>query len=86
MSDGVKKIFSILIIVVVFVLIGAFTINTLLPNTTTVMVDAVEGMIYKATKLELDFNGNGKAGSNENQYDGETDGTDGTGKGVIDGF
>lgn len=59
---GVGKIFKVLIVIVVCVMLGAVVINVLVPNATEALVDATEGMIYKATGLSFDFNGNGTAG------------------------
>lgn len=58
----VKKIFVILITIVALVLIGAIVLNRLLPNTTTQVINAVEGTIFKATGLNFDFNGDGISG------------------------
>lgn len=59
---SVKKIFIVLITIVACVIIGAFVLNILLPNVTTALVDATEQMIYNATSMNFDFNGNGVAG------------------------
>ena len=64
---GVKKIFVVLITIVACVIIGAFTLNILLPNVTTSIVDATEDMVHNATGMSFDWNGNGN--------DGVTDGT-----------
>lgn len=56
---SVKKIFGLLITVVACVIIGALVLNVLVPNAATAIVNAVEGMIYNATSLEFDFNGDG---------------------------
>lgn len=58
----VSKIFVILITVVVCVIIGAFVINILMPNTVTSVVDTIENQIQHATGISLDLNGNGTAG------------------------
>lgn len=63
MNESVKKIFVVLIVVVVLVIIGALVLNLLLPNAATALVDAIEDMIYNATKMSFDFNGNGNGGS-----------------------
>lgn len=60
---SVKNIFITLIIVVACVAIGALVLNVLLPNVATALVDAIEGMIYNATSLQFDFNGNGSDAS-----------------------
>ena len=59
----VSKIFVILITVVVCVIVGAFVINILMPNTVTSVVDTVENQIQHATGIALDLNGNGVAGA-----------------------
>lgn len=59
----VKKIFILLITVVALVAIGALVLNVLLPNATTQMVNAVENMIYNATGMSFDFNGDGTGGT-----------------------
>jgi predicted PurR-regulated permease PerM len=62
----VSKIFVVLITVVVCVIIGAFVINILMPNTVTSVVDTVENQIQHATGISLDLNGNGVAGASGN--------------------
>ena len=59
----VSKIFVILITVVVCVIVGAFVINILMPNSVTSLVDTVENQIQHATGISLDLNGNGTAGA-----------------------
>ena len=59
---GVGKIFKVLIVIVVCVIIGAMVINSIVPNATAGIIDAIESMIHKATGLSFDFNGNGKSG------------------------
>lgn len=68
---NVKKIFITLITVVACVILGAFVLNTLMPNVTTTLIDAVEDQIFKATSLEFDFNNNKNAGTNDNSYVGQ---------------
>lgn len=63
---NVKKIFITLITVVACVILGAFVLNTLMPNVTTTLINAVEDQIFKATSLEFDFNNDGAIGSNNN--------------------
>jgi hypothetical protein len=85
----VKKIFITLIIVVACVAIGALVLNVLLPNVATALVDAIENMIYQATKLSFDFNGNGKSGNNGTSYNAVTSdgGSTGNNQGVgVTGF
>ena len=59
----VKKIFIILIVIVACVLVGALVLNILLPNVATSLVDAMEDMVYNATGISFDWNGNGSLGS-----------------------
>lgn len=67
---NVKKIFITLITVVACVILGAFVLNTLMPNVTTTLINAVEDQIFKATSLEFDFNNDNNAGTNDNSYEG----------------
>lgn len=60
---SVKKIFTLLITVVGCVVVGALVLNILLPNVATTLVNAVEQMVYKATGLDFDWNGDGQKGS-----------------------
>lgn len=59
---SVKKIFITLITIVVCVILGAFVINTLMPNVVDTIIDAAEGQIFRATGLGFDFNANGTGG------------------------
>lgn len=59
---SVKKIFIILGTIVACVIVIAFALNVLMPNVVTAMVSTVEGMIYNATGLSFDFDGNGQVG------------------------
>lgn len=59
----VKKIFVILITIVALVLLGAIVLNSLLPNITAQVINAVEGAIFKATGLNFDFNGDSISGN-----------------------
>lgn len=68
---NVKKIFIILITVVACVILGAFVLNTLMPNVTTTLINAVEDQIFKATSLKFDFNNDNNAGTNDNSYAGQ---------------
>lgn len=63
MSGSVKKIFTVLIIMVACVMVGALVLNVLMPNVTDTVVDALEGMVYNATGMTFDWNGNGNAGN-----------------------
>lgn len=72
----VKKIFIILITVVACVIIGAFFLNTLMPNAVNGVVNAVEDSIYSATHLSIDLNGDGsdvQALAKDNVYGGQND-------------
>lgn len=70
MSGSVKKIFTVLIVMVGCVVVGALVLNVLLPNISSSLVDALEGMVYNATGMTFDWNGNGKAGnSNGREFD-----------------
>lgn len=68
MSGSVKKIFTVLIVMVGCVVVGALVLNVLLPNVSSSLVDALEGMVYNATGMSFDWNGNG--------HKGESNGTD----------
>lgn len=59
----VKKIFITLITIVICVILGAFVINTLMPNVVNTVINAAEGQIYNATGLSFDFNGDGAGGT-----------------------
>lgn len=59
---SVKKIFIVLITVVVCIVLGAFVLNIVMPNTVAQVVNSVEDGIHSATGLSFDFNGDGKAG------------------------
>jgi|LFRM01.1.fsa_nt_gb hypothetical protein len=59
----VRKIFVTLITVVTLVLIGAIVLNSLLPNITAQVINAVEGAIFKATGLNFNFNGDSISGN-----------------------
>ena len=63
MSGSVKKIFTVLIVMVACVMIGALVLNILLPNVATSIVDALEQMVFNATGMQFDWNGNGSGGS-----------------------
>lgn len=87
----VSKIFVILITVVVCVIVGAFVINILMPNTVTSVVDTVENQIQHATGISLDLNGNGTAGAAGNgiadMKDSNTDRSNSASNGTtVDGF
>ena len=85
---SVQKIFITLIIIVACVAIGALVLNVLLPNVTTTLISAVENMIYQATKLEFDFNGDGVVGKAGTTFKGDNkDESNATTTGVdVEGF
>lgn len=78
---SVKKIFMTLIVIVMCIILGAFLINTLLPNVTAQVINSAEDSIWKATGMEFDFNADGNIGSGDNNYANDGVGEDG---GVID--
>lgn len=59
---GVSKIFKILVTIVLCVVLGAFILNKVMPNTVASMFNAVDGMIYNATGISMDLNGDGRGG------------------------
>ena len=76
---GVRKIFIVLVTIVACVILGAFVLNTLMPNVVVTVIDATEDMIYKATGLSFDFNSNeegGSTGATDGNYVGEQKGGD----------
>lgn len=62
MSGSVKKIFTVLIVMVACVVVGALVLNVLLPNVSSSLVDALETMVFNATGMKFDWNGNGNTG------------------------
>ena len=68
---GVRKIFIVLITVVVCVILGAFVLNVLMPNMVATLINAVEGTIYSATGMSFDFNGDGQHGAANNAASGQ---------------
>lgn len=56
---SVAKIFKTLIVVVVCVIIGAFVLNTLLPNVVANLCNTIENGIKNATGISFDLNGDG---------------------------
>lgn len=81
---NVKSIFTTLIIIVVCVVIGALTLNVLVPNVTSTVINATEDQIYRASGLSFDFNNDGTAGGATTTEYGGTSGLDGA-KGAEDG-
>ena len=63
---GVRKIFVVLVTIVACVILGAFVLNVLLPNVTSSLINATEGMIFNATGMSFDFNNDGTGGRNQN--------------------
>lgn len=62
MSGSVKKIFTVLIVMVACVVVGALVLNVLLPNVSSSLVDALETMVFNATGMKFDWNGNSHTG------------------------
>lgn len=85
---SVKKIFIILITVVACVMLGALLLNVLMPNVMTSVVDSVENMVYNATGMKMDFNGNDAgAGSGKVADEKKVGDNEGVGKKeAVDGF
>lgn len=84
MSGSVKKVFTVIIVAVACVLLGAFVLNVLFPNVTNGLVNAVEGLVFNATGISMDFNGDG-AGNSSSVNTGAT--TDDTAEGAgVSGF
>lgn len=54
---GVRKIFIVLITVVVCVILGAFVLNIIMPNAVSAMVNSLEATLYQATGMKIDLNG-----------------------------
>ena len=71
----VKKIFTILITIVACVIIGAFLLNIVMPNAINGVTTSIENMIFKATKLQLDLNGDGTKGNNVTAVDSKVNNT-----------
>lgn len=86
----VSGIFKTLIIIVACVVLGAFALNIIMPNAAKSLVNATEGMIYNATSMSFDFNGDGIYGKQASEGNGEYNGVDSVGndnvKGNVKGF
>lgn len=80
---SVGKIFAVLIIAVLMVLAGALLLNVVFPVASSSIINGIEGQVYNATGMQLDFNGDGYAGGHASKSAGakENYGTDG-----INGF
>lgn len=63
---SVRKIFIVLITIVICVILGAFVLNVIMPNTVSAIVNAVEDTIYSSTGFALDLNGDGRGGQSRN--------------------
>lgn len=75
----VSGIFKVLIVIVVCVMLGGLLINTLVPNAATTVVDAAEVMIFKATGISFNFNGNTFTGKGSGfQFEDTTEGKQGS--------
>lgn len=82
----IKKIFTILITVVVFLVISAFILNTALPNALSGVTNAIENGIKAGTGIEIDFNGDGVGKTTATGAKQDKVVTDGAGVGGFDGF
>ncbi len=82
---SVQKIFITLITIVICVILGAFVINTLMPNMVDTIISAAEGQVYRATGLSFDFNGDGKTGKTNNNGEQKGDNKDETVTDKVDG-
>lgn len=86
----VSGIFKTLIVIVACVVLGAFALNVLMPNAAKSLVNATEGMIYNATNMSFDFNGDGvfgeQAASNNGKYVGVDDVKNENVGGAVKGF
>ena len=69
MSGSVKKIFTVLIVMVACVVVGALVLNVLLPNVSSTLVDALEQMVYNATGMSFNWNGNDTTPGDANRVD-----------------
>lgn len=65
----VKKIFTMLIGVVACVVIGALLLNTIMPNAAAAISNSIEGMIFNATGIQMDFNGDGIGGEDNSDQE-----------------
>lgn len=87
----VGGIFKTLITIVACVVLGAFALNILMPNAAKSLVNATEGMIYNATGMSFDFNGDDLYGAEAANQGGKYDGVGGDVKngnvgGAVKGF
>lgn len=83
---SVKKIFITLVVIVACVMIGALVLNVLLPNVTKSLINSTEDMIYKATKMDFDFNGDGDTGKGGSAASMKTDTEVGDDGANVEGF
>lgn len=84
----VSGIFKTLIVIVACVVLGAFALNIIMPNATKSLVNATEDMIFNATGMQFDFNGDkdfGGATDENTQYTGAEQNKDNT-SGNVKGF
>ena len=49
------------------VVVGALVLNVLLPNVSSTLVDALEQMVYNATGMSFNWNGNGTTPADTNR-------------------
>lgn len=80
---NVKSIFKLLVTIVACVVVGAFFLNIIMPNALVGVASATEDMIFNATGISLDINGDSRGGqntSNSNSYAAEVDNNDNKGE------
>ena len=76
---SIQKIFITLVTVIVCLIIGAFILNTFMPNAIVQLSNSLENAIYSGTGMKFDFNGDGVSGTN-----GGADATNGGNKTIKD--
>ena len=76
-----------LITIVACVIVGAFLLNFLLPNAVRQVVNAAEASIYRATRINMDLNGDGVDGqtNGQNGFDVSGDALNGENDGAVKG-
>ena len=65
MSEGVRKIITVLIVMVICVVVGALVINVVAPNAVALVLNGVDRGIFNATGLKADINGDGIWGDSD---------------------
>lgn len=68
MSDTVRNIITVLVVMVICVLVGAIIINVVAPRATQAVIGGVESGIHAATGIEVDLDGGGSVASSSAQY------------------